>query len=96
VSLTLTLAKAEAQAAEEKWADHVHNCPPCSRWRKRQKGQLPCARGLALFEDYEVTRHRHEREKELDRRPWPGQESLFPELPAPVLTSSRRPRKEHA
>ena len=89
VSIQLTLARAEARAAEEAWRDHLDGCPPCSRWRRRLKGQQPCRTGRETYDHHKACDETLKRERDLEKKPWPGQEALFPEVAAAPVTSPR-------
>jgi hypothetical protein len=77
MSLQLTLARAEARAADLAWRDHVAHCPPCDRVKARMKGAQCCTRGEILrgFKRHADAVLREERR--LEKGSWPGQEAMF-------------------
>lgn len=80
MSLETTIARGEALAAQQKWDDHVHNCPTCSRAMGRRKPDELCRAGTAARTDKIETARELSHQRELDKQPAPSQEPLF-ELP---------------
>jgi len=69
VSLQTTLARSLARQAAAAWRDHYQHCPPCDRWKRRHKGQRPCAVGAELSHNARELDAQLRRERELDRKP---------------------------
>lgn len=74
MSRETTAARAEADHWETQWARHLADCSSCGTKRLDN-----CGQGIAIKGQLAIARGTLRRERELDRRPGPGQIPLFPE-----------------
>jgi hypothetical protein len=77
MSLDTTLAAAASRAAQEKWDDHQHHCPTCSRAMNRRRVEDLCPTGLRRRLERNQAATEYSRQRELDKQPAPNQEPLF-------------------
>ena len=77
MSLQATLARAEAEAAAERWLAHKRHCARCAyRARIRDWGWL-CLDGARLREASTAAARDLAEARRLDKLPPPGQAALF-------------------
>lgn len=77
VSMELTLARIEANAAGRAWEDHKSYCWQCVRAARQRSDKNPmCASGAALYRERGETARRLAEAREAERKPIPGQLTL--------------------
>ena len=77
MSLQTTLAQAETLECERRWRDHKAHCPVCTRAVRSRHWADMCGEGGRLRRNWKEAVVILTHERELDRKPAPGQEGLW-------------------
>jgi hypothetical protein len=78
------MARAAAADAGRAWQRHRKSCPTCEWAADRHRWVMLCPAGAEAREERDRLRAKAAEEAELDKRPAPGQGTLFdlPEIPS--------------
>lgn len=82
MSIKTTEAAAAAARARQDWRDHLDNCAHCARARHSSARRgARCLGGAMLHAALQAAENQLDYERELERRPAPGQAMLDLDLP---------------
>lgn len=77
MSRETTQARAAARAAASSWRAHRANCPKCVKVLAKGHGPGPCRKGAPLLLVHLAAQRELQRNRELDKQPPAGQDTLF-------------------